>query len=375
MGAPSSQNDPYAGVRKWNELNSQGFFEKNTNDPPSSRILPTEAKSIPLGPRHTRTRKRQELFQQTHPSGRKHLPNPEKLLSGNHAHRPRAAEKTTSRNSRPGRDSNDEYVGFIIPSDLNTLHSVQEDIRRFQNLGTGRKKVDVAEHNGVTGKGQATVLTCQQPAPKVDRSNSSIGFFPGAAENPTSKNGGRSNGASDKYMGFIIPSDPNTLHSVQEDIRRFQNLGTGRTKVDVTCTEHNGVTGKGQATVLTCQQPAPKVNRSNSNIGFFPGAAENPTSKNGGCGNGASDEYMGFIIPSEPYTFYPVQKSDAKLQTLEKHHQKAQLAEADGKTTAARIAELILSQPAPKVNNSNSKTASWQADRTKGWAPPFANFV
>ena len=285
MGAPSSQNDLYTGVRKWNELNSQGFCEKNTTDPPSSRIQPTEAKSIPLGPRYTRTRKRQELYQQTHPSGRKHLPKLENLLSGNHPHKPRAAVKTTSRNGRPGRDTDDEYVGFIIPS------------------------------------------------------------------------------------------DPYTLHSVQEDSRRFQNLGTGRTKVDVT--EHNGVMGKGQVSILTCQQPAPKVNSSNSKTGFFPGAAENPKNKNGGYGSDANDEYMGFIIPSEPYTFYPVQKSDAKLQTLGRNHKKAQIAEADGKTTAARIAELILSQPAPKVNNSNSKTASWQAGTTKGWAPPFTmeNFV
>jgi len=278
--APSSQHDPYAGVWKWNELNSQGFFEENTNDPPPSRIQPIEVKSIPLGPRYTRTRKRQELHQQTHPSDSKHLPNPENLLSGNHTHRPRAAEKTTSRGGSPGRDANDEYVGFIIPSDPYTLHSVQEDIRRFQNLGTGRTKVDVTEHNGVAGKGQITVLTCQQPAPKVDSSN--------------------------------------------------------------------------------------------SKTGFFPGAAENPTSKNGGCGSGVNDEYMGFIIPSEPYTFYPVQKSDARLQNLGTNYKKTRIIKADGKATAARIAELILSQPAPEVNYSNSKTASWQADTKKNWAPPFA---
>jgi len=263
LGAPSSQNDPYAGVWKWNELNSQRFFERNSNGPPPFGIESTDPKPIPLGPKYTRTRKRLELSQQL--ANIKRLPDPANMLSSGHTHfqhrpaprSPRIAEEITNRDGNLGRHANDEYVGFIIPSDPNTLHPVQGNVITLQNLGVGNKKVEAVEHNLVAGKGQVIEPTHRKLAPKDNGSKSKKAFLPGP-ENSTSKKGGYNSGAHDEYMGFIIPSDPHTFHPVQKSGAMAQTSGKKDKKAQIPEAD-------GKATMDRLREPTPSQPKTKAN--------------------------------------------------------------------------------------------------------------
>ncbi|KAG0636890.1 hypothetical protein HOY80DRAFT_1138756 [Tuber brumale] len=409
VGIPSSQNDPYAGVRKWNELNSQQFFfYKNSSNPPLSRIPSTGTKPMPLGPRYARARRKPEVHQRTPPPNSQHPPNPGNLLSSSHNHTqpclegegkaehrlrgqgdsvpmmgglaasesapirildptvanstpsgPRSpvfAESPISGDGSGGSGTSDEYMGFIIPSDPYTFHSVQKSSRRVQSSGADHTKAEATENSGMAVKDQVTELTRQQLAPKIKSSSSKTGSLLGPAENPMGRDDGGNSGAEDEYMGFIIPSDPYTFHPVQESSKRFQNPGADYMKTEAT--KHNGMTLKDQVIALICQQPAPKVNSSGSGDRSLLGPAEKPMSKDGGGNSGANDEYMGFIIPSDPYTFHPVQKSSKRVENSGADYTKAETTKHNGMSVKDQVIALICQQPAPKVNSSNSKTGS-----------------
>ncbi|PWW80059.1 hypothetical protein C7212DRAFT_361061 [Tuber magnatum] len=408
-GIPSSQNDPYAGVRKWNEFNAQQPPEKNSNNPPLSRIPPTNTKPIPLGPRYTRTRRKRELYQQIQPPNSQHIPNPrhsppsshtrsqpcleegemaENKLTGpgdnlhvagglgasglaqigipdptatNPAPRgggsPGVSESPTNRGGSSGSGSCEEYVGFIIPSDPYTIHSVEKGSTGPGELGTDSTKVTVREHNSIAGKAQVIALNCQQPAPKVGGSNTKMGSLLGAVENPMSRGGGGGgSGINDEYWGFIMPSDPYTFYPVQKGSASLQSLGTNGLKA--AAGEHHNMAWKDQVITLICQQPERETNDANSKTGSFLGATENHMSKDGSSDSGANDEYMGFIMPSDPYTFYPVQKGSTSIRNLGADHTTAAAREHNSMEWKDQVIALICQPPAPEVSSSNTRTGS-----------------
>ncbi|KAG0134705.1 hypothetical protein HOY82DRAFT_537294 [Tuber indicum] len=409
VGIPSSEGDPYAGVRKWNELNSQRFLHKNSNNPPPPKIPSTDEKSILFGPRYARARML-EAHQKTSPPTLQHPPNPRHLLSDSHNRSQRflegegkaerrfrgqcdsvhmmgglaasesaririfdptvsnstpsgprsrvSAESPISRVGSSGSGTSDEYMGFIIPSDPYTFYPVQESSKKLQNSGADPAKTEATGHSGMAVKDQSIAPICQQPAPGVNTPNSETGSLLGPAQNPMGRDGDGDSGANDEYMGFIIPSDPYTFHPVQESSKRVRNSEVDPTKTEAT--DHSGMTMKDQVIALICQQPGPKVNKSNSKTGSLLGPAENPTGGDGGSNSGANDEYIGFIIPSDPYTLHAVQNSNTKFWKLGTDHGRVRIAE-DGGKAQFRITAPV-QQPALKVNSPNLKTATQQAD-------------
>ncbi|RPA97301.1 hypothetical protein L873DRAFT_1810139 [Choiromyces venosus 120613-1] len=325
---PSSQNDPYAGVRKWNELNSQQFFEKPPNSTTLSRISPPEAKPIPLGPRYTRTRRKLELHQQLQLPSSQRLHNPRHLPSNSHArHQPRSHGKRIAKGKLSAQSDK------IHAADTSAA-SGSEGIRMFDR--TALKSIALGQ------------------------------MLLEASDVPMSKNGGSKSGANDEYMGYIIPSDPHTFHPVQKSGGNFKNLQMNDSKVEVT--KGDGAVGKDQVTALISQLSR-KVDSSRSKPGSSSGAAENHMSKDSGRGSGVGDEYMGFIIPSDPYTFHPVQKSSRNFQNLGTDNKKLQITEDNRKD---QITTLVPQQPALKVYNSDTKKGHPpQPNSRKDQGPPL----